>query len=202
MDIEYFRPPEFKPAGPPVLVCVARLHPDKDHETLFKSFQLVLKKFPEARLWLVGDGLKRSALQGWVGGNFPPGVVEFLGVQRDVRPCLRQASLFVLSSIREAMPNAILEAMASGLPVVATRAGGVPEVVREGETGLLVPPRNPEALGKAICSSLANPAQLFALGQAGLRRAQEEFSFEAMVRRHEAVFDRLIRQKISGPRDQ
>jgi glycosyltransferase involved in cell wall biosynthesis len=199
VDIDYFRPPEVKPAGPPVLVCVARLHRDKDHTTLFKALQMVREKFPEVRLWLVGDGLRRGALQNWVEKNFPPGTVEFFGAQMDIRPYLHQASLLVLSSIREAMPNAILEAMASGLPVVATRVGGVPEVVRQGETGLLVPPNAPGALGEAICRILADPSWLSALGEGGRRRAQEEFSIEIMVRCHEAVFDQLVNHTRGGP---
>lgn len=195
VDSDYFRPPPAKPGGPPVLVCVARLHPDKGHHTLLRSFQVVRNTFPTARLCLVGDGPQRRALQDWVARNFPSGSVEFCGAQMDVRPYLHRADLLVLSSIREAMPNAILEAMACGLPVVATGVGGVPEVVQEGETGRLVPPKNHEALGEAVCQLLANPQRLAALGQAGRRRAREDFSLESMVRRHEAVFGQMIQQR-------
>jgi glycosyltransferase involved in cell wall biosynthesis len=115
----------------------------------------------------------------------------------DVRPYLRQARLFVLSSkdnACEALPSALLEAMAAGLPAVVTRVGGIAEVVAPGETGLLVEEKNPQALAAAICELLADPGRLNAMGRAARRRAVAEFSFEKMVKSHEEIFDGLLRQ--------
>jgi glycosyltransferase involved in cell wall biosynthesis len=197
LDTGYFHPPEAKPEGPPILVCVARLHPDKDHMTLLRAFKLVLEEFPEACLWLVGDGHWRLVLESWAREHLPHNSLRFFGGQMDVRPYLRQARLFVLSSkdnACEALPSALLEAMAAGLPAVVTRVGGIAEVVAPGETGLLVEEKNPQALAAAICELLADPGRLNAMGRAARRRAVAEFSFEKMVKSHEEIFDGLLRQ--------
>ncbi len=197
LDTDYFHPPEARPEGPPILVCVARLHPDKDHMTLLRAFKSVLKKFPEARLWLVGEGRARPVLEDWTRRHLPEESVRFCGGQMDVRPFLQQATLFVLSSISnasEAFPSALLEAMAAGLPAVVSRVGGIAEVVAPGETGLLVQEKDPQALAAAICELLADPDRLKAMGQAARRRAVAEFSFGEMVKGHEEIFDRLLIQ--------
>ncbi len=202
LDTDHFHPPEAKPSGPPVLVSLARLHPDKDHLTMLRAFKSVLGKFPEARLWLVGDGHWRPVLENWVRKHLPDGAVHFFGGQMDVRPYLAQATLFVLSSkdnACEALPSALLEAMASGLPAVVTRVGGIPEVVVQGENGLMVPEKDPGALAEAIGRLLADPRSLRAMGQAARRKAVAEFSFDQMVRSHEVVFDRLLRLKGISP---
>ncbi|MDI6854957.1 MAG: glycosyltransferase [Deltaproteobacteria bacterium] len=195
LDTHYFHPPKARPEGPPVLVCVARLHPDKDHITMFRAFKSVLEQFPEACLWLVGEGQARPLLEDWARRHLPAGSVRFCGGQLDVRPFLHQAALFVLSSISnasEASPSALLEAMAAGLPAVVSRVGGIAEVVVDGQTGLLVQERDPQALARAICGLLADPERLQAMGQAARRRAVAEFSFEKMVKSHEEIFDGLL----------
>ena len=116
-----------------MVLSVARLVPDKDHETLIRAFALAAAGAP--RGGIVAGG--RRALGGnissnWPGRILPPGRVTFLPGQTDLRPLLHQASLLVLSSVHEALPNVVLEAMAAGLPVVATRVGGLPEVVSPG----------------------------------------------------------------------
>jgi glycosyltransferase involved in cell wall biosynthesis len=94
------------------------------------------------------------------------------------------------------MPNAVLEAMAAGKPVVATRVGGVPEVVDDGVTGLLVPPRDPDALADAVVRLLRDPNRMRRMGQAGLERVRRHFSVEQMVRRTEALYEELLREKV------
>jgi glycosyltransferase involved in cell wall biosynthesis len=100
--------------------------------------------------------------------------------------------VFVLASIWEGMPNAALEAMAVGLPVVATGVGGTPEVVADGETGLLVPPRDPDGLSQAIARMLHDPELWRRMGQAGRRRVGQRFSVERMVRQTERLYEELL----------
>jgi glycosyltransferase involved in cell wall biosynthesis len=98
--------------------------------------------------------------------------------------------VFVLSSVTEGLAMTLLEAMAAGKPIVATRVGGNPEAIAEGETGLLVPPRDPAALAGAIGALLADPRRAASMGAAGRERVRQEFSLQAMVRRYAAVYDR------------
>jgi glycosyltransferase involved in cell wall biosynthesis len=193
VDAEFFQPP---PAGtrngPPKVLSVARLVPDKDHETLIRAFHLAAAAHPEAELWLVGDGPRRETLQQLAGQLLPPDRIKFLPGQADLRPRFHQADIMVLSSVFEALPNVVLEAMAAGLPVVATRVGGLAEVVEPGRTGWLVAPRDVPALAAALAQLLADPEARQAFGRAARQRVLEKFSMDAMVRRHEEVFLDLL----------
>ena len=193
VDSEFFQPPAAGTrSGPAKVLSVARLVPDKDHETLIRAFGLAAPAHPEAELWLVGDGPRREYLQQLAGRLLPPGRVKFLPGQPDLRPLLHQASLLVLSSVFEALPNVVLEAMAAGLPVVATRVGGLPEVVTPGQTGWLVPPRDIPALAAALGQLLAAPEIRRAFGLAARQAVLEKFSMDAMMRRHVEVFQDLL----------
>jgi glycosyltransferase involved in cell wall biosynthesis len=121
--------------------------------------------------------------------------VCFTGYQKDVRPWLAALDIFVLSSDWEGMSNALLEAMAAGLPVVATAAGGTPDVVAEGRTGLLVPPRDPCALAEAIESLVRDPDLRHSMGRAGRERVAECFSVERMVERTQTLYETLLSVK-------
>ncbi|MDP3181876.1 MAG: GT4 family glycosyltransferase PelF [Desulfobaccales bacterium] len=188
VDTDFFKPPAAaRRPGPPRVLSIGRLVPDKDHDTLIKAFRLVATEHPQAELWLVGEGPREAALKKLVQESRLSDKVRFLPGQADVRPLMHQASLLVLSSIAEALPNVVLEAMAAGLPVVATRVGGLPEVVMPGETGWLVPPRDIPALAAGMSHLLADPKTRRAFGLAGRKRVEREFSFMAMVRSHEEV---------------
>jgi glycosyltransferase involved in cell wall biosynthesis len=188
VDTEFFRPdPDRRNGGPPRALALARFAPDKDHDTLIRAFARVHALVPQAELWLVGDGPLRVAVGRQADALLPSGRIRFFPAQADVRPLLRQAGLLVLSSVAEALPNVVLEAMAAGLPVVATSVGGLPEVVAQGETGLLAPPRDPDALAQVLARLLADAGERGAMGAAGRDRAVREFSLTAMVRRHEEV---------------
>ncbi len=113
----------------------------------------------------------------------------------DTPQLLALMDIAVLPSLEEGFPNAVLEAMAAGKPVVATRVGGVPEAVVHGETGLLVPPKDPEALAEAICWLLEHPTEAARFGEAGRRRVTERFELTGMVRQYEAVYERLVAEK-------
>jgi len=194
VDTDYFQPPASPAAGPPRVLSVARMVPDKDHETLLAAFRLTARAIPAAELWLVGDGPGLAAVQERARQLGLSERVRFLSPREDLRPLLRQASLLVLSSRTEALPNVVLEAMAAGLPVVATRVGGVPELVVPGLTGWLVDPGDALGLGAALGQVLSDPDTRQAMGRAGRARARQEFSLETMTRRYEAVLDRLLAQ--------
>jgi glycosyltransferase involved in cell wall biosynthesis len=193
VDLDYFRPAtERLPGDKRVVLCIARLVPEKDHETLIAAFSLVAARYPEAELWLVGDGPRRQAIRRLANRRLPPGRLCLLPGQSDIKPLLQQSSLFVLSSIQEGLPNVVLEAMAAGLPVVATDVGGLSEVVQPGETGWLVAPKDVPALSDAICHLLAHDEVRTAFGQAGRKRVEQRFSLVAMVQQNEDMFHRLL----------
>ena len=123
--------------------------------------------------------------------------VRFAGEQADVAPSLEEMDLYVQSSIAEGMPNSVLEAMAAGLPVVATAVGGTPEVVVDDETGLLVPPGDPAAMAAALMTLLADRAKAEAFGRAGRARVEADFGEATMLQRVEALLDRLVGQELS-----
>ena len=123
----------------------------------------------------------------------------FAGYRADVPRLLRASSLAVLPTRTEALPTTLIEAAACGLPVVATDVGGVPEVVSHGETGLLVPPGDPTALGDAIARLLADPARRAAMGAAARRTAVERFDMRVWAARLRAVYERaLAGQPVAG----
>ena len=126
VDTDFFRPSSNHGyAGSPKIVSIGRLVPDKDQETLIQAFRLILQDHPAAELWLVGDGPRQGSLEQLMQQTLPAGRAFLLPGQVDIRPFLHQASIFALSSVTEALPNVVLEAMAAGLPVVATNVGGV-----------------------------------------------------------------------------
>jgi glycosyltransferase involved in cell wall biosynthesis len=210
VDTDYFRPRTSTDASPcsscpacstrsdRVVLSVARLVPDKDHETLIKAFQSITTSFPDARLWLVGDGPRLDALQRLIDTGTWPDRIRISPGLIDLRQVLRQSDIFVLSTHREGLPNVVLEAMASGLPVVATNVGGIPEVVKHGETGWLVPGRDVTALAAAIAHLLSDESARHAFGRSGRKRAEEEYALCRMVRSHEELFHRLRGRNAKG----
>ncbi|TVM33110.1 glycosyltransferase family 4 protein [Oceanidesulfovibrio marinus] len=205
VDVSYFSPPpegereRVEAEDGPVVLCVARLVEDKDHASLLTGYARIAADHPDAQLWLVGDGPLEANLRKRVGklldaAGASQDRVRFVPGQLDLRDIYARASMLVLPSIREAMPNVVLEAMACGLPVVATQVGGLPEMVAEGETGLLVPARNPEALGDAIGRLLTEVELRRAMGRRGRKRAEYAFSWRAMVERFSTLVESLVYQ--------
>ncbi len=185
IDLTQFEPPVHRGGGP--VVTVARLSPEKDIDTLLKAAALAAAEDAAFRLEIAGDGpcmadLRRTAAE--LGLN---GCVTFHGQVRDVPALLARAGLFVLSSRTEGVSLTLLEAMASGLAVVATRVGGNPEVVADGETGLLVPPGDPAALAAAILHLRRQAWERRRMEQAGRSRVERCFD----VRRMTAEYERL-----------
>jgi glycosyltransferase involved in cell wall biosynthesis len=195
VDTDYFRPaPEAPRPYPAVVLSVARMVPDKDHDTLIRAFALTAPAFPQAQLWLVGEGPLLPAVQRLAAEALPPDSCRFIPPQADLRPLFRQAGLLALSSRTEALPNVVLEAMAAGLPVAATAAGGVPELVTPARTGWLAAPGDAPGLAAALGRLLGSPEKCRALGRAGRERAVRDFSLQTMAGRYEEVLDRLLAQ--------
>ncbi len=181
--------------GDRIIAMVANFHPVKGHRTLLEAFSKVLSNVPEARLVLVGgDGSDperipiRRDIEALAAAPEFRGRVLLAGPRRDIRALLDASDLFVLPSREEGMGLSIAEAMSRGLAVVATRVGGIPEVVEDGVTGILVPPNDPEALAKAISGLLKDPEARTRMGEAGRARARALFSPESLVDAYERLY--------------
>ena len=194
VDSDFFRPADAPPPGGPAVLSVARMVRDKDQATLIAAFARVVQEHPRARLMLVGEGPLKEGLRALAEKTLPPGSFSFPPTGTDIRAHYREARVVALSSVHESLPNVILEAMACGLPVVATQVGGTDELIGQGQTGFLVRPWDPEAMARALCRILENPALGTELGRAGRKRAVEEFPLERMVRGHEELFVELARK--------
>lgn len=192
VDTDYFEPPLVPlRERDPVVLCVARLVTDKDHMTLLRAFGRVLEKHPRARLRFVGDGPQEFILRKFIEGPPLKGRVDIVPASTDMRMHYQQARVFALSSIREGQPNVILEAMSSGLPVVATNVGGIPGLVREGANGFLSPASDAVTLAANICRLLDDPVLCETMGQEGRELTLNNFAFSAMVKSHQNLFSRL-----------
>lgn len=174
------------PNGPALIV--ARLSPEKDLTTLLRAAALVTRFDPGFRLDIAGDGPCRGDLQALAQVLGIEENVRFLGLVQDIPTLLSRASLFVLSSITEGVSLTLLEAMARGLPVVATRVGGNPEVVSDGVTGMLVPSGDPDALATAILRLRRDSSLARQMGFAGRARVERDFDIRAMVASYEALY--------------
>ncbi len=179
------------PAGP-LLLSVGRLEERKGQRYLVEAWAAVRMRCPSARLVFLGEGPARPQLEQQARGLGLEGSLSFRGFQDRVADYLDLADALVHPSLTEGMPNVVLEAMAAGRPVVATRVGGIPELLADEESGLLVPPRDPAALAQAVIRLLQEPGLAAALGQSAERRARERFSVEAMVEATEAVYRSLL----------
>lgn len=189
-------PPTRPPEALNRAVHVARLNRVKDQSTLLRAVRLVANRNPQFRLDIVGDGEERAALEQLAQELQLNQVVTFHGFCDDVRPSLDNAGVFVLSSLSEGIALTLLEAMAAGLPVVATDVGGNREVVVPGETGVLVPPRAPEAMADAILGLVADPLRAHQFGLAGRARVEREFSLKQTVQQYEELYLRLLRKRL------
>jgi len=172
----------------PWIGTVGHLNPIKGHRTLIEAMPAIRARHPEAQLLLIGGGLLRESLGRRVHEVGLGRAVHFLGVRTDVPSVLKRLDLFVQPSDSEGMSNALLEALAAARPVVATRVGGNPEVVRDGVDGLLVPPADPAAMARACGDLLADRARLEAFGREGRRRAEALFTVERMAARMTEVY--------------
>ncbi len=196
-------PGGFAPQGTMVVGTVGRMEAVKDPLTLVRGFLHLLKIDPHARervrLVMVGDGRLREEARRLLRASGAESLAWLPGERSDIPEILRGLDVFVLPSLREGISNTILEAMASGLPVVATRVGGNPELVDEGETGRLVPPGDPIQLAEAIRAYQGDPSRMVAHGQVGRKAAEVRFSLSAMVDRYLDVYDTVLNRRGQRP---
>jgi len=171
----------------------------KDQATLLRAARLVADADPEFRLDIIGDGPARGELLALREDLSLGDRVCFLGERMDVAGCLAACDLFVLSSETEGLSLTLLEAMAAGLPIVATAVGGNREVVVEGETGLLVPAKSPQALAHAIRCLLCDPARLLRMGRAARAQVEKEFDMRQVVVKYETLYRELLEKVCFTP---
>jgi glycosyltransferase involved in cell wall biosynthesis len=170
------------------VVVVANLRPEKAHSVLIDATPAVLERFPDATFHIVGDGPERTALMARAHARGVLHSYSFVGHDDDVRSRLAASDLFVLPSRSEAFPNAVLEAMAAGLPIVASGVGGVLELIDNDRTGLLVPPGDPGALAERICRLMSVPGLASRLGAAARTEARASYSFDRMIAAFESLY--------------
>jgi glycosyltransferase involved in cell wall biosynthesis len=194
VDLERFHavPGGHRPEGPPMVMTLGNLRPEKGLEDFVRAAQLVHARMPEVAFAICGDGPLRAALESLVGQLGLRDVVVLQGATATPETALWSGTILVHPSLSEASSNVVLEAMASGLPVVATRVGGLPWLIADEVSGLLVPPSDPAALAKAIMRLLESPGLAAELGGWAARRAREQFSMSAMLRRVEALYSDLL----------
>ena len=173
----------FLPHGAPLIGNIAALVPHKGQRHLLDAMPIVIREVPDARLVMLGEGELRPQLEQQVKQLRLEHHVVMPGFRSDVLALLKGVDIFVLSSETEGLGTSLLDAMAAGKPCVGTRVGGIPEVIDDGVTGVLVAPHDPPALAAALVKLLKDPTLRERMGEAALVRVAEQFSVERMVDR-------------------
>jgi glycosyltransferase involved in cell wall biosynthesis len=174
-------------------ILVARIDGRKGHATLLKSLRAVDDLGVTLKMWIVGDGSARAAAESQAARlGLGPDRVRFLGRRSDIDRLLNAADFFVLPSDIEGLPLSILEAMAHGLPIVASNVGGVPEIIQDGINGLLVPAGDDAALAAAIRRVATDPVLRRRLGDAARERANTAFSLSTMMQKYDLLYDEAL----------
>jgi glycosyltransferase involved in cell wall biosynthesis len=181
----------------PIIITVGRFSQAKGYEDMIKAFSLLRDHGKKPVLLMVGSGNQAESIQAQVDSLNLHESVILAGERQDVPQLLAASDVFASSSHREGLPLAVLEAMMAGLPVVATSVGDIPNVVTE-ETGVIVPPHQPEQLAAAIEKLLDDPEQRQLMGRAARQRAIHEYSVDAWMKRHVALYEELLSSKRQG----
>ena len=176
-------------AEEPVVALIGRLVPAKAPEVFLQALARATLRVPALRGLVVGDGPLRSELEGEARRLGLERRVVFAGLRTDVSELLAGLDAVLFSSVREGLSMAMLEAMAAGVPVIATEVGGTPELITDGRTGLLVPPGQPDALAEALIGLLGDRARAAAIREAAHRRVEELFTVARMVAAHEQLYE-------------
>jgi glycosyltransferase involved in cell wall biosynthesis len=179
------------PHGAPVVGNVAALVPHKGHRHLIEAAHLVVREVPDARFIILGEGELREQLERQVREYHLEKHVLLPGFRTDVLGCLKGFDLFAMSSVTEGLGTSLLDAMACSKAIVATQAGGMPEVVDAGRTGFLVAPRDHHAMARSIIRLLTEEPLRRQMGEAGFARVRERFTVERMVTETAAVYERV-----------
>ena len=204
VDVEHFAPNSGRGAvrsrlgfesDQPLIGMVARLEPVKNHDCLLRAFVKVVAEYPAARLVLVGDGQLRYAIEKRIVDYGLSDSVLMTGERSDVADIYRALDVCVLPSFAEGAPISILEAMATGVCIVASAVSGTPELLDHGSCGLLVPANDSDALSEAISKVLRNPKLRRSLAEAGRRRCFERYTFGKIVDHYERLYDQAHASK-------
>ena len=180
--------------GVALVGCVARLQEVKGHRFLIEAAAAVLRTRTDVHFILVGDGPLRAEIENQAASLGIADHVHLLGDRNDVSRLISGFDLVVLASLHEGLPNAVMEAMTAGVPVVATAVGGTKELITDGQTGYLVPPANPAALGERIASTLANKDESRRLALRGLEYVKDIFGMNKMIESVETLYQELMNE--------
>jgi glycosyltransferase involved in cell wall biosynthesis len=176
------------PGSRRVITTVANLRPGKGHDVLLNAAARVARRIPDVQFQIVGDGSERRQLEQQAATLRISAQVSFLGHRGDVPAILQHSDVFAFPSFMEASPNAVIEAMAAGLPIVATRVGGIPELIEDGRNGLLVPPGDDRALAAGLLRLIERPQLAARVADAARQTVDARFSFDRMVGEFQELF--------------
>lgn len=179
-------------ADQPVVVSSGILRPEKAYGVLIEAAAKLAGSLPGLRVLIAGEGPERPRLEALIADLGVSAVVTLLGIRSDIPDLLAAADLAVCCSDFEGGPLSVMEYTGAGLPVVATGVGGLPELVHDGENGVLVPPRDPASLARAIAGLLGDPQRRRRMGQAGMELRERGYGGAAFIRRLEALYERLL----------
>lgn len=171
---------------------IAVLRNKKGHRFLIRAAPEIIKKHPDTKFIFVGSGPKDKEIREEITAMGLQEHFILTGARKDIPEILNSLDIFVLPSQMEALGQAIIEAMSAGLPVVASNVGGIPELVKDGRTGFLVPKENPQALAEAINKLLAQPKMAKQMGQAGQQFVQSEFDYQHMIDKTDQLYKKLL----------
>lgn len=178
-----------------VVGTVARLSPEKDQRTLLAAFLKVAGRIPGAKLVVVGDGILKNELTNYSRMLGIADKVRFLGFRADINKLLPAFDVFVLSSLTEGISLTLLEAMAAGIPVIATNVGGTPEIIDDGISGFLIPPNDAEEIEKKIITLFNNKELAARFSKSGRIKAKEKFSLNGMVDKYRILYKKFLDRK-------
>lgn len=176
--------------------AIGRLHPVKGLNYLIESFPKILKSIPDVHLVLVGEGDERQQLKAQVDSADLGPKVHFAGHQDDIKPFLAALDVLILSSLSEGCPLSLLEGMAFGIPVVATRVGGIPAVLTDEQTGLLIEPCNSNSIADGVIRCLSDPALAESLSVGARNAFRKRFAPEVVAEQYISVYDRVLGQSL------
>lgn len=178
-----------------IIGTIAILRFKKGHHVFLKAAPEILKMFPKTIIVFAGDGPQEENIRNKIKELKLTNNVFLLGLRHDIPNILKSLDIFVLPTLQESLPQSVMQAMAMGKPVIATRVGGVPEVVEDGVSGILVESENPNALSDGIISLLKNKERMKKMGDAGRKIVEGKYSVEAMVERMYNFYESLIRER-------
>jgi len=178
--------------GDPVVGILGALRQEKDHATFLRAARVVLDEMPRAKFLVIGDGPCRPQLEALCSELRITPNVHFAGMRRDVDRMLCAVDVFAMTSTTECFPMALLEAMACGRPVVCTAVGGITEIVNDGETGYLVPPKDPAQIAARLLRLLSDPQSARGMGLAGRQRVEAEFGLDRSVEGAQRAIEGMV----------